>query len=922
MALRDRHRGPVLQHLRRPVVSRLRAFVRRVNALVRPGGIDRDLDEEIAAHLAEAEEEYVRRGLPPPHARLAALRDFGGVIRSKEHHRDVRSFPWLEDTWRDLHYGARLLLRNPGFTAVVVCSLALGIGANTALFSIMDAMMLRMLPVPRADEIVRFRTPLSYPAFRTIRDRTQTLEGLSTFSVFPASVRIDDDAEQAVAQMVSGDFYAMLGVNAAAGRLLSAEDDRIPGVGGRDGAAAVISYQYWERRFAFDRSIVGRTITLNGVLVTIVGVAAPKFFGVLQTLSPDLTLPIALQPRVYPSTSTELWVHGDEGSILTYDATDEYGPSIVGRLKRGVTMEQAQAELTVLYRQILAARGSTQPEELRRGEHADQKVELTPAGNGSGMFPPQERNLLLIVLSAVPAVVLLIACANVATLLLARAAARQREVAVRVSIGSGRIRLIRQLLTESFVLAIAGGAVGLLLATWGRRVLLAWMSSRGGPFFALQAETDMRTLIFTLAASVAATLLFGMAPAIRASKADLVSTLKTGGRGLTSLRGWEAGKVLVAAQVALSLLLLVSAGLLVRTVRNLQSFDPGFDREGLYLLHTMFLGYKGPQTGMLLKELWERTSSLPGARAVGIAQEVPPGGRRLNVTVDGAVDLPQEKMYVDRLMVGPGFFEAMGIPILTGRAITARDDEHAPKVCVVSGTMARVFFGDRSPIGRRFTFKRTGAEYTVEIVGVAKDLNRPDPRGEWRLVYCPMLQDLPTLNAMILIRANGDASTVLAEARRQFREVDKNLFVDVASMDRRMEDNAFFQRLLATVASVFGLLALLLASIGLYGVMAYSVARRSNEVGIRMALGANRRSVVTNVIRETMTIVAAGVVVGLTAAWGATRLIAGTLFGVTAMDPPTLALGIATLVTVALLAGYIPARRAAAVNPVVALRQD
>jgi putative ABC transport system permease protein len=249
------------------------------------------------------------------------------------------------------------------------------------------------------------------------------------------------------------------------------------------------------------------------------------------------------------------------------------------------------------------------------------------------------------------------------------------------------------------VLAVAGGGVGLLIAASGRRVLLTWISSRAGAFFALQAETDTRTLIFTMAVSVAATLLFGTVPAIRASKADLVSTLKTGGRGATGGRGWEAGKVLVAAQVALSLLLLVGAGLLVRTVRNLQAFDPGFDREGLYLLHTMFLGYKGPQTGTLLKELWERTSSLPGARAVGIAQEVPPDGRRLNVTVDGAVDLPPEKMYVDRLMVGPGFFEAMGISILTGRAITARDDEHAPNVCVVSGTMARAFFGDRSPIG-------------------------------------------------------------------------------------------------------------------------------------------------------------------------------------------------------------------------------
>ena len=824
--------------------------------------------------------------------------------------------------WADLRYGTRLLLRNPGFAAVAVSSLALGIGANTALFSVTDALMLRMLPVPHADEIVRLRTPLSYPAFRTIRDRTQTLAGMSAFSVFPASVRTGEDAEQAVGQMVSGDFYSVLGVNAVLGRVLSPDDDRIPGVGGRDGPVAVISYQYWQRRFALDPSVVGRTITLNGVPVTIVGVAPPKFFGVIQTLSPDLTVPIALQPRVFPSTSTELWVHGDEGSILTYDLTDTYGPEIVGRLKSGITIERAQAELTVLYRQILAARGSTRTEEQQRHEHVEQRVDLTPAGNGSGMFQPQERSLLLIVMSAVPAVVLLIACANVATLLLARAAARQREVAIRLSVGSDRIRLIRQLLTESLVLAVAGGAAGLLIAAWGRRVLLTWISSRTGPFFALQAETDTRTLIFTLAASVAATLIFGMVPAVRATKADLASTLKAGGRGVAGGRGWEGGKVLVAAQVALSLLLLVCAGLLVRSVRNLQAFDPGFDRERLYLMHTMFLGYKGPQTGTLLKEIRERTSSLPGARAVGIAQEVPPNDRRLNVTVDGAVNLPQDKMYVDRIMVGPGFFDAMGIPILAGRAVTARDDEHAPNVCVVSATMARAFFEDRSPIGRHFTFKRTGAEYTVEIVGVAKDLKRADPRGEWRPVYCPMLQDLPSLNAIVLVRADGDASAVLAEARRRFREIDKNLFVDVVSMDRQIEDNVFFQRLLATLAGVFGLLALLLASIGLYGMMAYSVARRSNEVGIRMALGADRRRIVGAVVRETMTLVGAGVVVGMGAAWAATRLIAGTLFGLSAMDPPTLAFAIAVMTVIALAAAYVPARRASAVDPIVALRQE
>jgi len=899
-------------------VSRLRAFFNRVSALLRSDRIDRELDDEIAAHVAEAAEDYVRRGFPPAEAQRAALRDFGGVTRAKELHRDVRSLRWLEDTWRDLRYGGRLLLRSPGFAVAAVSSLALGIGANTALFSVTDALMFKMLPVSRPEHLVRVRTPLSFPAFRTVRDHNRTLAGMFAYSVFPASVRIRDDAdvEQAVGQMVTEEFYSVLGVKAVRGRALSRDDV---------GPIAVISYAYWQRRFALDPAAIGQAITLNGVSVTIVGVTPPGFFGVIPTMSPDITVPVALQPSVFPSTSTELWAHGDEGSFLSYDLTDAYGPAVMARLKPGVRLEQAEAELTVMYQQILSARNGATAADRERRQSPEQRIVLVPAGNGSGTFEPQARALMLLVMTAVPALVLLIACVNVATLLLARAAARQREIAARLSLGAGRGRVVRQLLSESLVLALAGGAAGLLLAGWTRRVLLAWIAAHSFGFFALQAATDMRTLLFTMAASVAAALLFGLIPAVRATKMDLAATLKATGRTVAGARGWDLGKVMIAAQVAISILLLVCAGLLVRSVRNLQFFDPGFDREQLFLLHTSFLGYKGPQTGTLVKEVWNRTASLPGARAVGIAQDVPPAegaDRRLNVTVEGMTGAPQEEMYVDRLMIGPGFFDVMGVPLLAGRAITARDDEDAPKVCVISSTVARAFFADRSPIGRHFTFTRIGAEYEVEIVGVAKDLKKADPRGEWRLVYCPMLQDLPTLNVVVLVRAQGDPQPVIAAAREQILSIDKNLFIDVTTMDRRMEDNFFFQRLLATIASAFGLLALLLASIGLYGVMAYSVARRTNEVGIRMALGADRRRVIATVVCETLTVVAAGVLIGLAATWGATRLIASTLFGVTSMDPMTLAFAIAVMTMVALLAGYIPARRAAAVDPVVALRQD
>jgi predicted permease len=730
------------------------------------------------------------------------------------------------------------------------------------------------------------------------------------------------EPEQAIGLMVSGNYFSVLGVKAAAGRLISPDDDRVPGTGGTEGAVAVISYHYWERRFSREPSILGKTATLNGVPVTIVGVTAPDFYGIFQTFAPDITVPIMLQPRVVPSVSTELWTHGDEGSILSYDLTDDYGPAVMARLKPGVGMAQAQAELNVLYQQILASRAGSHLDEGRRKENAKKKIELQGAGNGSGNFDPQQKALLLIVTLAVPGLVLLIACANVANLLLARAAARQKEIAVRLAIGAGRSRLFRQFLTESLVLALVGGAIGLVLAGVGRRMLLAWLTSNLD-FFSLQAQTDWRVLLFTLAVSVVAALVFGIAPAFRSTTAELAPTLKEGARGSSGGRGWETGKVLVAAQVALSLLLLVTAGLLIRTVQNLHQFDPGFNRDNLYAVTTNFLGYKGPQTGALVKQIWNHVGSLPGARAVGLAIEILPFPHRLPVTVEGYSDQSKQEMYVDRMLVGPGFFDAMGIPLLSGRTITIRDDENAPKVCVVSAAMARKFFGNQSPIGRHFTFERTGAEYQVEIVGVARDIRKADSKDQiWRAVYCPMLQDLPLGGTIVLVRTAGDAGSVIAAVRGQFQTIDKNLFLDVRTMYRQMDDSVFFQRFLATLSGAFSLLALLLACVGLYGVMAYSVSRRTSEIGIRMALGAGRGTVIRMVVTETMRLVGTGMLIGLVAAWAATRLIANALFGLSPMDPMTVISAILVLAIVALLSGYAPSRRAARVDPVVALRHE
>ncbi len=837
------------------------------------------------------------------------------------------TFAWFETIWRDVKYGSRMLWRSPAFTAVAVASLALGIGANSAIFSVMDAVLLKMLPVERPEELIRMNTSVSFPAYQKLRARTQTLSSLCAYNFFGTSIRISAESEHGPpAQMVCGEYYSIMGVKPAVGRLLTPEDDKVPGAGGPQGPVAVISYEYWQRRFARDSSVVGKVINLNGVAVTIVGVTPSGFFGLFQTFSPDITVPIMLQPRIAPSPTTELWLNGHTGSVLDYDDTDDYSPQYFGRLKPGNSIAQAKAELGVLFQQILTARAGSRIDEKRRHEILENKVEIVEAGNGSGFLPPNMKALVVIAVMAAPLLVLLIACANVANLLLSRAASRQKEVALRLSVGAGRFRLIRQLLTESLLLAAVGGALGVGLASAGRKALLAWASAATQFPISVNASTDPRVLAFTIAVSMGAAIVFGLAPAFRATRADLAPLLKEGARGTTGgKRRMDAGKVLVAGQVALSLLLLIGAGLFIRTLQNLKSFDPGFEKEKLLIISTDFFGYGGPQTGALLKEVRERMEILPGTRAVGMSMDlVPFNERRLKVAVQGYTPHKSEdEMYVGRMLVGPGFFDAMGIPLLAGRSITPRDDEKSPKVCVVSAAMANTYFPNTNPIGRHFMLLRQGADYDVEIVGVAKDIRKPEREDKiWRAIYCPMLQDLPIPNVNLLVRTAGDPAVAVAAARRAFQTIDKNLFLEVRTMESMVDLRHFGERFIATLATVFGVLALALASIGLYGVMAYSVSRRTNEIGIRMALGAQRGSVTGMVLREALWLIAAGLIVGLLTAVAAARLVSGALFGVQPTDPLTSATAALVLAVVGLLAGYIPARRAARIDPMRALRHE
>jgi predicted permease len=830
---------------------------------------------------------------------------------------------------QDLRHALRVLLKNPAFTCVALVVLALGIGANTALFSVMDALLFRMLPVKDPRQLVRIREQVSFPAFQKIKARNRVFSGAFAYSymaVFRASVRIDQEPEQASGVLVSGSYYSVLGLTAEAGRLITPDDDRIPGSGGAQGPVAVISDQYWDRRFHRDLAALGRSISVNGTPVTIVGITPAYFQGVDSTIFPDITLPIMLQPRLAPSASTEMWVHGDRGSIITYDLTDQYGPSVIARLKPGVSMAQAESEVNVLYQQILKDRIGSKIDEQKRRENLGKKLQLIPAASGFETMDAPMRAVLLVITIAVPGLLLLIACANIANLLLARAAARERETAVRLALGAGPFRLIRQFLTESLLLGFVGASLGLLFAYAARRLILNWLAANVAFQFHIAAQTDARVLGFTAAISLLAVLLFGLAPAWRGAKAELASTLKEGGRGLSGGTHWQASKLLVMAQVALSLLLLINAGLLVRTIRNLRLFDPGFSRANLYSVWTTFQGH-GPANGATVKDLSRLIRDLPGVRAAAFTFNFPLdgfSGSRFKISVDGRTPFSGDSAYVNRLLVGPGVLEMLGVPLLSGRAISERDDENAPKVCLISATVARLFFNGQDPVGKRFKFERTGAETTPQVIGVVKDVRSPDTKdGILPAVYCPVMQDLPLGDGTVLLRTAGDPKLALTEIRRRFQQYDRNLFLDVKNMEERVNDGIFLQRFMAAVATTFGALALLLACAGLYGVMAYSVSRRTSEIGIRMALGARQQNVIAMVLRETLAVVGIGIILGLAAALVTTRLVASALFGIQPTDPSTIAIAATALFAVALLAGcYLPARRASAEDPLVALRHD
>ncbi len=855
---------------------------------------------------------------------------------------------------QDLKYGLRMLAKNPGFTAVAVVTLALGIGANTAIFSLIDTALLRSLPVTDPQHLVIFKwaahtspntkgyyrymacpatavgmptshagattdaggeqgCSFSYPMFREF----QSLRGaFSSVAALGGDVGInlrgDGPASIVRGELVTGEFFDTLGVRAALGRTFNPSDDA-PGAP----PVAVLGYGYWQSAFGGGPAVAGKTIWLNNVPVTIVGVAAKEFPSLDPADSRQMWLPLSLQPQLGKGLYGT--VGGDHPSLRAGD--DNWWVYIVARLKPGITLGQAQAAADADFRSDVVGESKT----LFKAEDAPRLV-LMPAPEGISGLRERFSKPLTILMSVV-GIVLLIACANIAGLTLARSAARQRELAVRLTLGAGRARIARQLLTESVLLSAAGGASGILLASWSVRSLVAFMS-RGGLWPShLEVHLDLRILAFTTAASLLTGILFGLAPAFRGMRVDLTPALKESTAALASGalgRRWlNLGGSLVVAQVALSILVLSGAGLLVRTLENLKSIDPGFDTRNVLLfdLDPTLNGYTDAKTRSLYSELQERLEAVPGVLSASYSFDSLLSGNVWSTSFRIEGDPQNTQGITDALAVGPRFFETMHIPLMAGRALTAGDFISASastvSPVVINEAFVRQFFKNRNPLGGRIS--HFGDNYW-EIVGVAGDAKYQTLRSEISpTVYVPQKGGSSTFE----VRTSVNPTTIIPASRTIVSQLDHNLpLSNVKTQSEQIERSLFQERLIARLSSFFGGLSLLLACVGLYGLLSYEVTRRTREIGVRMALGAKQRDILRHIVIQGVGLSAIGIAIGIFVALGATRYLASLLYGVRPGDPLTFAAVAILLALVALAACYIPARRATKVDPMVALRYE
>jgi predicted permease len=895
---------------------------------------DAELEEEIQYHLAMRAQDYRQTGMSDREAAVEARRALGNSLQVRERMRDMDVAEWADSAVKDVRYAARQMVRSPGLTLVAILSLALGIGANTGIFSLLNAIVLSTLPVRNPGELVILSDPdssgvavgsntgernlLTYAEFEQLRKRLHVFDGMfaSESSVSRYDGRINGGSRQEMrARLVTGGFFDVLGVSPVLGRFFMPEDDRVIG----QAPYAVLSYDFWQRRFGGSPSVLGTNIRLGNATLNVIGVAGPRFSGESIGEKPDLWAPMMMQPLMRPGTD---WLHEN----LSKDLDKVMWLHVFGRLKPGVTLAKAQAEANVVFKSIIeTGYGTFLTEETRKGL-LDQRLKLQPAAKGASTVRSQITQPLLILL-AVVGLVLLIACANVANLLLARAAARSREMGIRVALGAGRWRLARQMLTESVLLAVLGAALGLFVGYGAVRLLLA-LSSVPEKAMDVNPSFDVRVLAFTAGVAIVTALLFGLIPAVRATRVDVNSTLKEGSRAVTAPgRRLSLAKVLVAVQVGLSLVLLVGAGLFLRTLQNLQSVQLGYAKDSIYQtrVDAQSAGYTEKTAVVLFDDLEKRLALIPGVSGVTYSENGLFNGTESGdqITVEGFVATRRQDRASRFDVIGPGYFSTIGIPIVLGREIGIGD--LGRPVIVINQAFAKTFFNGRNPIGRRVTSSFGDSKWNWEVIGVAADARDHKLRGDIapRFYRPPAGGGYVPTTVSFQLRTSRNPATVASAARRVIQEKDDNLpILNGRTVAEFVDRWVTGEKAIAELSAIFGAIALALACIGLYGVLSFGVTRRTSEIGIRMALGARREAVIGMILRETGWMIAAGIAGGLLAAAAATRLIASQLFGVTAFDPVTLSASVVMLVLVALLAALLPAHRASQVNPVNALRSE
>jgi predicted permease len=833
----------------------------------------------------------------------------------------------MQSLWKDLRFGLRMLAKSPGFTAIAVTTLALGIGANTAIFSLMNQVLLRRLPVKNPDELVILQAPgpvtghvssdgdgtesFSYPMYKGLRDNNSVFSGVLARYNFSASVASHGQTDRASGELVSGNYFEVLGVEPAVGRVFGQDDDRVPGAQ----PVVVLSHSYWTRHFGGDPSVLNKVLLINNVEMTVVGVSEAGFSGVQVGKTPDIFVPLMM--------TQEMTLYGE-----TLDKWNDYWMTLLARRRPGISERQAEAGLNAVYRPLLEEQLpqiKSAWNEDKRQRFLDKKILLSSGARGRTIVQ-RDSGGQIITLFVMVVLVLLIACTNVANLLLARGASRQREFAIRTAMGASRGRMIRQLVAESLLCAFGGGALGILLGIWLMRILtpIVVASAR---VQGLTEKLDPTVLAFAIGATLLSGVFFGLIPAWRVTRLGVADVIKDqGSTSSASVSHVGFRKVLVAGQVAFTMLLLAGAGLFTRSLLNLRNQDLGMktDKVISFSIQPLLNGYDTPRSIALIDQTRARLAALPGVRSVGTG-EVPTltgDDEGSNITVEGGPQLTEDLQDVDRDAVSPGYFSTLGIPLLSGREFTEGDGAMAPKVAIASEAMVKRFFPGRNPIGGHFAFGGGKVTPDIEIVGVVKDVKQEHVSSAVQpYVYIPYAQRPKLTGMTFYVRSTQDPLLLGSALQGEVRQMDANLPVyDLKTMDRLVEEDLFSARMVAVLSASFAGLAALLAALGIYGVLAYVVVQRTHEIGIRMALGAMAGQVRWLIVKEVGSMVLIGVGVGLPLAYGLARFSESLLYGVDAGDPAVYASGLGLIGLIALAACFLPARRATRVDPLVALR--